>query len=373
MGKIRVAIAGVGNCASALVQGVFYYKDAPDDAFVPGVHKVRFGPYHISDIEFVAAFDVDARKVGKDLSEAIFAPPNCTTKFAEVPKLGVEVMFAPVLDGLGKHARQRVKVPENMEPVDVAEVLKEVKADVLVNFLPVGSYKATRYYANACLEAGTAFLNGIPEFIASDPERQKKFYERGLPVAGDDVQSQLGATVLHKTLIKLFVDRGLAVDESYQLNVGGNLDFRNMLDEERLKRKRISKTEAVAKMVPYDVPLRIGPSDFVKFLNDYKVAYIYIKGRNRGDNPVRVDVKLKVVDSPNSAGVVVDGIRALKIALDHGIAGPLIAISAYSFKHPPVHAPYQVAKERVERYIQDPVGTEKELREKYKGKGVYVP
>ncbi len=372
MGKIRVAIAGVGNCASSLVQGIFYYQDAKEDDFVPGVHKVKFGPYHISDIEFVAAFDVDARKVGKDLSEAIFAEPNCTPKFADVPKLGVEVKFGPILDGLGKHARQWVKIPEGVKPVDVADVLKEAKADVLINFLPVGSYEASRYYAKAALEAGVAFANGIPEFIVSDPERQKKFYERGLPMAGDDIQSQLGATVLHKTLIKLFVDRGLGIDESYQLNVGGNLDFRNMLDEERLKRKRISKTEAVAKMVPYDVPLRIGPSDFVGFLKDNKIAYIYIKGRNRGEQPVRLDVKLSVIDSPNSAGIMVDVVRALKIALDHGIAGPIISISAYSFKHPPVHAPYQVAKERVDRYIKDPVGTEKELREKFRGKGVYV-
>ncbi len=352
MGKIKVAIAGVGNCASALVQGVFYYKDVKEDEFVPGVMHNVLGGYKISDIEFVAAFDIDARKVGKDLSEAIFTEPNCTVKFADVPELGVEVQKGPVLDGIGKYLKEVIPVDKKQEEVDVAEVLEESGAEILVNFLPVGSEKATRFYAEQAIKAGCAFVNCIPVFIASDPEWQKKFEEAGLPVAGDDIKSQVGATIVHRVLAKLFVDRGVKIEESYQLNIGGNTDFYNMLQEERLASKRHSKTEAVQSLIPYKVPLRIGPSDYVDFLNDTKVCYIYIRGTKFGGVPIELDLKLRVIDSPNSAGVAVDAIRATKIALDRGIAGPLISVSAYCFKHPPEQYPDSVAKKMLEEFAE---------------------
>ena len=352
MNEIRVAIAGIGNCASALVQGVHYYRDAKEDETVPGLMHVRFGKYHIRDIKFVAAFEVNREKIGKDLSEAIFTEPNCCAKFANpLPKLGVKVLPGPILDGVGPHMREAFKIGED-DPVDVTEVLKEADADMLINFLPVGSYRATRYYAEAALKAGCAFVNCIPEFIASDREWASRFERAGLPVAGDDVKSQLGATILHRTLVRLFVDRGVAIDETYQLNIGGNTDFENMTLEERLKTKRISKTEAVTSMVPYPVPTRIGPSDYVPFLGDKKICYIHIRGRKFGNQPVVLHAKLEVEDSPNSAGMVIDVIRAVKIALDRGIAGPLISISAYAFKHPPVQVEDSVAKEWVEEFIQ---------------------
>ncbi len=357
MGKIRVAIAGVGNCASSLVQGVFYYKDAKEDESIPGIMHVNFGGYHIRDVEFVAAFDVDERKIGKDLAEAIFAEPNSVPKFADVPKLGVKVLKGPVLDGVAEHMKkftygEGFKVNDDQEPVDVAEVLKETQADMLVNFCPVGSYHATRYYAEAALKAGCAFVNCIPEFVASDPEWAKKYEEKGIPIAGDDIKSQLGATILHRTLIELFLMRGIKVDETYQLNIGGNMDFLNMIVEDRLKTKRISKTEAVTSLVPYKVPTRIGPSDYVPFLGDRKIAYIWIKGTQFGGFPLTVEVKLTVMDSPNSAGVVIDVIRAVKLALDRGIAGPLISISAYAFKHPPKQFPDHIARQMVEEFIE---------------------
>ena len=353
MGKIRVAIAGIGNCASSLIQGVFYYKDAKDDAKVPGLMHVRFGPYHVRDIEFVAAFEVDQRKIGKDLSEAIFAGNNCVPKFADVPKLGVKVLPGPILDGVGEHMKNAFSpYDENsMKSVNVADVLKEVGADMLINFLPVGSYHATRYYANACLEAGCAFVNCIPEFIASDSEWAKKFEEKGLPVAGDDIKTQLGATILHRTLVQLMKDRGIKVKKTYQLNIGGNTDFLNMTVEERLKFKRISKTEAVTSLLNKNIPTRIGPSDYVPFLGDTKIAYIYIEGEKFGGFPVTIEAKLTVADSPNSAGVVIDVIRAVKIALDRGVKGQLISISAYAFKHPPVQVPDYLAKQWVEDFI----------------------
>ena len=352
MNEIRVAIAGIGNCASALVQGVHYYRDAKEDETVPGLMHVRFGKYHIRDIKFVAAFEVNREKIGKDLSEAIFTEPNCCAKFANpLPKLGVKVLPGPILDGVGPHMREAFKIGED-DPVDVTEVLKEADADMLINFLPVGSYRATRYYAEAALKAGCAFVNCIPEFIASDREWASRFERAGLPVAGDDVKSQLGATILHRTLVRLFVDRGVAIDETYQLNIGGNTDFENMTLEERLKTKRISKTEAVTSMVPYPVPTRIGPSDYVPFLGDKKICYIHIRGRKFGNQPVVLHAKLEVEDSPNSAGMVIDVIRAVKIALDRGITGPLISISAYAFKHPPVQVEDSVAKEWVEEFIQ---------------------
>ncbi len=354
MGEIRVALAGIGNCASALVQGVKYYSNAKVGDVVPGLMHVDFGGYHIRDIKFVAAFDVNRLKIGKDLSEAIFTEPNCCVRFANpMPKLGVKVLPGPVLDGVAEHMKEPFKVyGEDDDPVDVSEVLKEVDADMLLNFLPVGSYKATRYYAEAAMKAGCAFINCIPEFIASDKEWAGRFEAAGLPIAGDDVKSQLGATILHRTLVRLFVDRGVIVDETYQLNIGGNTDFQNMTMEERLKTKRISKTEAVTSMVPYEVPTRIGPSDYVPFLGDKKICYIHIKGRKFGNQPVTVSAKLEVEDSPNSAGMVIDVIRAVKLALDRGISGPLISISAYAFKHPPIQVEDQVARRWVEEFIQ---------------------
>jgi myo-inositol-1-phosphate synthase len=351
--EIRVAIAGVGNCASALVQGVEYYKDAKGDVNVPGLMHVNLGGYQIRDIKFVAAFDVDKNKIGKDLAEAIFTKPNCCAKFADVPHLGVEVMPGPILDGVANHMRNPFNVydSEKVEPADVVQVLKDVKAHMLINYLPVGSREATRVYAQAALDAGCAFVNCIPEFIASDPAWGKKFEESGLPVAGDDVKSQLGATILHRNLVKLCIDRGVIVEETYQLNLGGNTDFLNMTVEERLKTKRISKTEAVTSLVPYDLATRIGPSDYVPFLGDKKICYITLKGKKFGNLPVTITAKLEVEDSPNSAGVVIDVIRAVKLALDRKIAGPLISISSYAFKHPPVQVPDSVAKEWVEEYI----------------------
>jgi len=354
MGEIRVALAGVGNCASALVQGVKYYKDAKEDDVVPGLMHVNFGGYHIRDIRFVAAFDVNRAKIGKDLSEAIFTEPNCCVRFANpIPKLGVKVLPGPVLDGVAPHMKEPFKVYTlDDDPVDVAAALKEAEADMLINFLPVGSYEATRYYAQAALDAGCAFVNCIPEFIASDESWAMKFKKAGLPIAGDDIKSQLGATILHRTLVRLFVERGVIVDETYQLNIGGNTDFQNMTFEERLKTKRISKTEAVTSMVPYHVPTRIGPSDYVPFLGDKKICYIHVKGRKFGNQPVTVHAKLEVEDSPNSAGMVIDVIRAVKLALDRGISGPLTSISAYAFKHPPVQVEDHIARRWVEEFIE---------------------
>jgi myo-inositol-1-phosphate synthase len=349
-----VAIVGVGNSACALIQGVEYYKNARENETVPGLMHVNFGGYHVKDIKFVAAFDVDQNKIGKDLAEAIFTKPNCCAKFAEVPKKGVKVLPGPVLDGVAKHMREPFNVYDESEvkPADVANILRDAGAEILVNYLPVGSHNATRFYAQAALDAGCAFVNCIPEFIASDNAWSRKFEEKGLPVAGDDVKSQLGATILHRNLVRLCVDRGVIVDETYQLNLGGDTDFLNMTVEERLKTKRISKTEAVKSLVPYDLPTRIGPSDYVPFLGNKKICYIWLKGRKFGDRPLTITVKLEVEDSPNSAGVVIDVIRAVKLALDRKIAGPLISISSYAFKHPPIQVPDPVAKEWVEDYIK---------------------
>lgn len=349
MGEIRVAIAGVGNCASALVQGVFFYKDAKK--YAPGLLSPKLGKYHVRDIRFVAAFDVDARKVGKDLSEAIFSPPNCVAKFCEVPELGVEVMKGPVVDSLKGNLEKEIKVAKG-KPVDVAKVLEECDAHVLVNFLPVGSEEATKAYATSCLNSGTSFLNAIPVFIASRKEWQRKFEKAGVPVAGDDVQSQIGATVLHKTILKLLVDRGVRILDTYQLNIGGNMDFLNMVSGEwRLKSKRKSKRSALEAMVPYPVKMRVGPSDFVEHLRDVKIAYINVRAQNFGALPVEIELKLKVHDSPNSAGIVIDVVRALKIAMDRGISGVLRSVSAFAFKHPPVQMPYQEAKKAMEEFI----------------------
>ncbi|MEE8359202.1 MAG: hypothetical protein V3R82_07310 [Candidatus Hydrothermarchaeales archaeon] len=351
MGKIKVAIAGVGNCASSLIQGIEYYKDAEAGDFVPGLMHVDFGGYHIRDFEFVTAFDVNTDKVGKDLSEAIFTKPNCTIKFSDVPHLGVEVQRAPVMDGIGKYLEDVVPIDKGQNSVDVASVLADSEADVLINYMPVGSAEATRYYAQAALDAGCGFVNCIPEFIASDPVWADKFSMAGLPIAGDDIKSQVGATIVHRTLAQLCMDRGVKLEKTYQLNIGGNTDFQNMLQSSRLESKRISKTEAVTSICDYEVPTRIGPSDYVHFLGDNKQAFIHLEGRAWGDIPLTIDVKLSVEDSPNSAGVAVDAIRATKLALDQGIGGPIEGASAYFFKHPPVQYPDAVAKQMVEDFI----------------------
>lgn len=354
MPEIRVAIVGVGNSASALIQGIEYYKNAKEEANVPGLMHVNFGGYHIRDVRFVGAFDVNKNKIGKDLAEAIFTEPNCVVKFANVPPLGVKISSGPILDGVAEHMKKTFNIYDENETktADVVEILKETKTEILVNYLPVGSWKATRFYAQTALGAGCAFINCMPEFIASDKQWSEKFEEKGLPVAGDDVKSQLGATILHRNLVRLCVDRGVIVDETYQLNLGGDTDFQNMTVEERLKTKRISKTEAVKSLVPYDLPTRIGPSDYVPFLENRKICYLWLKGRKFGDRPLTLTVKLEVEDSPNSAGVVIDVIRAVKLALDRRISGPLISVSSYAFKHPPIQVPDSTAKQWVEEYIQ---------------------
>jgi myo-inositol-1-phosphate synthase len=354
LGEIRVAIAGVGNCASALVQGVYYYKDAKEDTTVPGLMHVNFGGYHVRDVRFVAAFEVNRKKIGLDLADAIWAEPNVCEKFGDdVPWLGVNVMAGPVLDSVAPHMREPFHVYDgSVEPVDVAQVLREAKADVLVNYLPVGSYEASRVYAEACLAAGVAFVNCIPEFIATDPAWARRFEEKSLPIAGDDIKSQLGATILHRVLAQLCLDRGIEIGETYQLNLGGDTDFLNMTVEERLRTKRISKTEAVTSLIPYSVPTRIGPSDYVQFLGDKKICYIYLEGKKFGNRPITLTCKLEVEDSPNSAGVVIDVIRAVKLALDRKIGGVLTSMCSYAFKHPPVQVPDSLAKQWVEEYIQ---------------------
>ncbi len=346
MAKVRVAIAGVGNCASALLQGLQYYsKKGPDE----GLTYWDVGGYTPRDIEFVAAFDVNSKKVGKDLSQAIFQPPNNTLKVADVPRMDVRVKKGPVLDGIGKYLKGVVPI-SGLQEEDVAKELRETGAEILVNYLPVGSTVASGAYAEAALKSGVAFVNAIPVFIASDKGWAEKFAKAGLPVAGDDVMSQVGATVLHKTLVKMAVDRGVKVDETYQLNIGGDTDFLNMLEESRLKDKRESKTSAVRAMSPYEVPTRIGPSDYVPFLDNDKVCYIWLKGRYFGGTVVKMDVKLHVVDAYDSGGVMVDAIRGSRLALDRGISGQLESLSAFCFKHPPTQMPYPAAKAAFEEF-----------------------
>lgn len=347
---IKVALAGVGNCASSLVQGVEFYSEETD---VPGLIHRDFGGYAIDDIEFVAAFDVDDRKVGKDLSDAIFQDPNCAAKFSDVPDLGVEVQRAPVMDGVGNSLGEDVRV-SGVEESDVVSILDY--ADILVNFLPVGSRDASRFYAEAALESETSFVNCIPEFIASDPEWATRFDEAGLPVVGDDVKSQLGATILHRAVMQLMRDRGVEVDNTYQLNIGGNSDFKNMLEEERNSSKRVSKTEAVTSVSGKDIGVRIGPSDYVDFLGDRKQAFIHVEGRKFGDTPVEVEMRLTVEDSPNSAGVVVDAVRGAKLAMDRGLSGPIESVSAYLFKHPPKQMDDDEARDLIERFIRGDAG-----------------
>jgi myo-inositol-1-phosphate synthase len=347
--KIRVAIAGVGNCASALVQGTSYYDRNKADGV--GLTAYNLGGFEPGDIEYVAAFDVVNSKVGLDLSDAIFAEPNNTVKICEVDKKDIKVEKAEVLDGIGRHYGEKVSISDK-PTVDVGKTLKDTKAEVLLNYLPVGSRRGTQYYAEKCLDAGVSFINAIPVFVASELKWQQMFDGRGLCCAGDDVMSQLGATVLHKTLVKLFVDRGVKIDDTYQLNVGGDMDFYNMLDEERLEDKRISKTSAVAMMAPYQIPMRIGPSDFVGFLKNDKICYISIKGKYFGNIPLELDLKLRVVDAYNSAGIMIDAIRGSKIAIERGISGSLESISAYCFKHPPLHMPYSQAKANFLEFIE---------------------
>ncbi len=353
MGSVRVAIVGVGNCASSLVQGVEYYKDADATTGVPGLMHVKFGEYHVSDVEFVAAFDVDDKKVGKDLSEAINASENNTIKIADVPTTGVEVQRGHTLDGLGKY--YRLTIDESAaEPVDVVQVLKDRQVDVLVSYLPVGSEQADKFYAQCALDAGVAFVNALPVFIASDPEWAQKFTDAGVPIVGDDIKSQVGATITHRVLAKLFEDRGVVLDRTYQLNVGGNMDFKNMLERERLESKKISKTQAVTSNIGHDLGARnvhIGPSDYVQWLDDRKWAYVRLEGRAFGDVPLNMEYKLEVWDSPNSAGIIIDAVRAAKIALDRGIGGPILSASTYLMKSPPVQMPDDQGRAQLEAFI----------------------
>jgi len=352
---IRVAIAGVGNCANSLIQGVTYYANAADDETVPGLMHVRFGQYHVRDLEFVAAFDVDAKKVGLDLAEAIWASENNTMKFADVATTGVAVKRGPTLDGLGEYYRELVDESE-AEPVDVVQELRDSGADVLVCYLPVGSEEAAKFYAQAALDAGVAFVNAIPVFIASDPAWAQKFVDAGVPIVGDDIKSQLGATITHRVMARLFESRGLKIDRTYQLNVGGNMDFKNMLERRRLQSKKISKTQAVTSNIVENLPandVHIGPSDHVPWLDDRKFAYVRIEGRGFGDAPVSLEYKLEVWDSPNSAGIIIDAVRAAKLALDAGQGGPIESASAYFMKSPAIQHPDDEGRELLEAFIAE--------------------
>jgi myo-inositol-1-phosphate synthase len=351
---IRVAIVGVGNCASSLVQGVQYYHDADETATVPGLMHVRLGPYHVRDVKFVAAFDVDAKKVGFDLSEAIFASENNTIKIADVPPTNVTVQRGPTLDGIGKYYADTIEVSD-VDPVDVVKVLRDNNVDVLVSYLPVGSEEADKFYAQCCIDAGVAFVNALPVFIASDPVWAKKFEDAGVPIVGDDIKSQVGATITHRVMAKLFEDRGVQLDRTMQLNVGGNMDFLNMLERERLESKKISKTQAVTSNLQREFntkDVHIGPSDHVGWLDDRKWAYVRLEGRAFGDVPLNLEYKLEVWDSPNSAGVIIDAVRAAKIAKDRGIGGPVVAASAYLMKSPPKQLPDDIARTQLEDFIE---------------------
>ncbi|MBI4399402.1 inositol-3-phosphate synthase, partial [Candidatus Micrarchaeota archaeon] len=352
---VKVAIAGLGNCASSLIQGLSYYKNVDGNSpLTPGLMHNVLGSYRVSDIEIVAAFDVDKRKVGTDVGNAVFSPPNCTVKFSDVPKIGVVVEKGPVLDGIAETTKHLIEVDPNQKVVDVKRVLKESQAEILVNYLPVGSEQAVRFYANEALEAGVAYINCMPVFIASDNVWSKRFEEKEIPIIGDDIKSQVGATIVHRVLTKLFSDRGVRIDNTYQLNFGGNTDFASMLERSRLKSKKISKTEAVQAQMPNRMPdenIHIGPSDYVPWLKDKKICFIRIEGKKFGDVPVTLDLKLDVEDSPNSAGIVVDAIRCAKLALDRGVGGALISSSAYFMKHPPVQYPDDIARRMVEEFI----------------------
>jgi myo-inositol-1-phosphate synthase len=354
MGTVKVAIVGVGNCAASLVQGVQYYRDADETTSVPGLMHVRFGDYHVSDIEFVAAFDVDAKKVGRDLSEAIGASENNTIKIADVPPLGVVVQRGHTLDGLGRFYRETITEADE-DPVDVAQVLRDVRADVLVSYLPVGSEAADRFYAQAAIDARVGFVNALPVFIASDPVWAEKFRTAGVPIVGDDIKSQVGATITHRVLARLFEDRGVQLDRTMQLNVGGNMDFLNMKELERLESKKVSKTQSVTSQVDRDLGrdnVHIGPSDYVAWLDDRKWAYVRLEGRAFGDVPLSLEYKLEVWDSPNSAGIIIDAVRAAKLAKDRGIGGPILSASSYFMKSPPEQYSDDQAREAVESFIR---------------------
>jgi myo-inositol-1-phosphate synthase len=354
MGSIRVAIVGVGNCASSLVQGVEYYQDADPSGRVPGLMHVQFGDYHVQDVEFVAAFDVDAKKVGFDLADAINASENNTIRIAEVPPTGVTVQRGHTLDGIGKYYAETI-TESDTEPVDVVQALKDAAVDVLVSYLPVGSERADKFYAQCAIDAGVAFVNALPVFIASDPEWAAKFEAAGVPVVGDDIKSQVGATITHRVMAKLFEDRGVVLDRTYQLNVGGNMDFKNMLERERLESKKVSKTRAVTSNIEHDLGeknVHIGPSDYVAWLDDRKWAYVRLEGRAFGDVPLNLEYKLEVWDSPNSAGIIIDAIRAAKIAKDRGIGGALTSASSYLMKSPPVQRPDDLGRAKLEAFIR---------------------
>jgi myo-inositol-1-phosphate synthase len=357
MGSIRVAIVGVGNCASSLIQGVEYYRNADPTDRVPGLMHVTFGDYHVSDVKFVAAFDVDAKKVGMDLAEAIVASENNTLTLCDVPPTGVTVQRGPTFDGLGQYYREIID-ESAAEPVDVAQALRDAEVDVVVSYLPVGSEQADKYYAQAAIDAGCGFVNALPVFIASNPQWAQKFTDAGLPIVGDDIKSQVGATIVHRALAKLFEDRGVELLRTYQLNFGGNMDFMNMLERTRLVSKKISKTQSVTSQIPHEMAksdVHIGPSDHVPWLDDRKWAYIRLEGRNFGDAPLNAELKLEVWDSPNSAGVIIDAVRAAKIALDRGIGGPILSASSYFMKSPPEQYNDHDAKEAVEAFIRGDV------------------
>ena len=357
MGSIRVAIVGVGNCAASLVQGVHYYRDADPRQSVPGLMHVNFGPYHIRDIEFVAAFDVDSKKVGLDLADAIGASENNTIKICDVPRTGVTVERGHTLDGLGKYYREMI-MESDAEPVDVVKRLKETQADVLICYLPVGSEDAAKFYAQCAIDAKVAFVNALPVFIASNPDWAKKFEDAGVPIVGDDIKSQVGATITHRVLAKLFEDRGVTVDRTYQLNVGGNMDFMNMLERTRLESKKISKTQSVTSQLEHGISSRnvhIGPSDHVAWLDDRKWAFVRLEGRAFGDVPLNLEYKLEVWDSPNSAGVIIDALRAAKIAKDRGIGGPVLSASSFFMKSPPIQYTDNQALQAVEDFIEGKV------------------
>ena len=355
--KVRVAIVGVGNCASSLVQGLEYYKDAADDVRVPGLMHVRFGDYHVSDVEVVAAFDVDAKKVGLDLSEAIYASENNTIKFADVPPTGVIVQRGHTYDGLGEYYSEIITESDDPE-VDVVAALKEANVDVLVSYLPVGSEQADRFYAQCAIDAKVGFVNALPVFIAGTKEWADKFTAAGLPIVGDDIKSQVGATITHRVMAKLFEDRGVELLRTYQLNFGGNMDFMNMLERKRLMSKKISKTQSVTSQIPHEMAkadVHIGPSDHVPWLDDRKFAYVRLEGRSFGDTPLNLEYKLEVWDSPNSAGVIIDALRACKIAKDRGIGGPITSASSYFMKSPPEQFDDSTCRDLVEKFIKGEV------------------
>ena len=351
--EIRVAIVGVGNCASSLIQGVEYYRDADPSGRVPGLMHVVFGPYHVGDVRFVAAFDVDSAKVGLDLAKAIQASQNNTITITEVPDTGVIVQRGHTLDGLGRYYRETIE-ESPVEPVDVVQALKDAAVDVVVCYLPVGSEEAAKFYAQCAIDAGCAFVNALPVFIASDPEWAARFEAAGLPIVGDDIKSQVGATITHRVMAKLFEDRGVVLDRTYQLNVGGNMDFKNMLERDRLESKKISKTQSVTSQVEHDLGSRnvhIGPSDYIEWLDDRKWAFVRLEGRAFGDVPLNLEYKLEVWDSPNSAGVIIDAVRAAKIAKDRGMGGPILSASSYFMKSPPVQYSDSEARQAVEDFI----------------------